>query len=391
MVKKNSAVELRLYPNKEQKVLLDKTFGCCRKVWNLALAECINSYKETGLFKHNNYPSYFEEYPFLKEVEAQALNQSLQDLNRAFKNRFSKTSKHKTDFPKFKSKRARQSYRTCQPRHNTFKDKVVTIPKIGDIKYKGKPCIGDNWKLKSITISKSPTGKYHASLCYEYYVEEPHLELDIQNSIGLDYKSDGLYVDNQGYKHDYPKFFRLYESKLAYEQRKLSHMKKGSSNYYKQKLKVAKVHEKITNCRKDFLRKLSYNLANTYDYVFVEDLNMQNISQCLKLGKSTHDNSFGMFKSMLNYKLQDRGKVLHKIDKWYASSTTCSNCSAKHKGIVNSLSIRKWTCPTCGCIHDRDINAAINIRQQGIKETVGTTGLACLGLEQSIEQEDSTL
>ena len=377
MIKKNSAIELRLYPNKEQKILLDKTFGCCRKVWNIALAECIKSYNETGLFKHNNYPSYFEEYPYLKEVEAQALNQSLQDLNKAFKNRFSKTSKHKTGFPKFKSKRAKQSYRTCQPRPNALKDKIVTIPKIGDIKFRGKPRVSEDWKLKSITISKSPTGKYHASLLYEFYVEEPHVELNIYNSIGLDYKSDGLYVDNQGNKPDYHKFFRLYESKLAFEQRKLSHMKKGSSNYYKQKLKIAKVHEKIANCRKDFLHKLSYSLANTYDYVFVEDLNMQSISQCLKLGKSTHDNGFGMFRSMLSYKLQDRRKVFHKIDKWYASSTICSNCGIKHKDIVSSLSIRKWTCPTCGCSHDRDINAAVNIRQQGIKETVGTTGLAC--------------
>ena len=377
MIKKNSSIELRLYPNKEQKILLDKTFGCCRKVWNIALAECIKSYNETGLFKHNNYPSYFEEYPYLKEVEAQALNQSLQDLNKAFKNRFSKIAKHKTGFPKFKSKRAKQSYRTCQPRPNALKIKTVTIPKIGDIKFRGKHRVGEDWKIKSITISKSPTGKYHASLCYEYFIEEPYIELSIQNSIGLDYKSDGLYVDNQGNKPDYPKFYRIYEQKLTFEQRKLSHMKKGSSNYYKQKLKIAKIHEKIANCRKDFLHKLSYSLTNTYDYVFVEDLNMQNISQFLKLGKSTHDNGFGMFKSMLSYKLQDRGKVFHKIDKWFASSTICSNCGTKHKEIVSSLSIRKWTCPTCGYSHDRDINAAINIRKQGIKETVGTTGLAC--------------
>lgn len=381
MIKKNSAVELRLYPNKEQKLLLDKTFGCCRKVWNIALNEAIKSYEKTGLFNHSGYSTYAKEFPFLKEVEAQALNQSLQDLNRAFRNRFSKTAKRKTGFPKFKSKRAKQSYRTCMPRPNALKTKVVTIPKIGDIRFRGKPRVSDNWKLKSITVSKSPTGKYHASLCYEYYVEELNVELDIQNSIGLDYKSNGLFVDNQGNKPDYPKFFRKYESKLAFEQRKLSNMKKGSSNYYKQKIKVVKIHEKIANCRKDFLHKLSYNLANSYDYIFVEDLNMQSMSQSLKLGKATTDNGFGMFRSMLNYKLQDRGKVFHIIDKWYASSTTCSNCDTKHKDIVNSLSIRKWTCPICRVTHNRDINAAINIRNCGIKEiTVGTTGLACVCL-----------
>lgn len=232
-------------------------------------------------------------------------------------------------------------------------------------------------EIKHITISYY-SGKFYVSINVQYEPQVISKKLEVQNSIGLDYKSDGLYVDNQGNKPDYPKFFRLYESKLAFEQRKLSHMKRGSNNYNKQKLKVAKIHEKIANCRKDFLHKLSYSLANTYDYVFVEDLNMQSVSQFLKLGKSTYDNGFGMFKSMLNYKLQDRGKVFHKIDKWYASSTTCSNCDTKHKDIVNSLVVRKWTCPTCGCSHDRDINAAINIRQQGIKElTVGTTGLAC--------------
>ena len=265
------------------------------------------------------------------------------------------------------------------PSPNALQDKYLKLPIIGKVRFRAKPRVKDNWKLKSITVSKSATGKYHASLCYEYFIEEHHVELNIQNSIGLDYKSDGLYVDNQGNKPDYPKFFRLYESKLAFEQRKLSHMKRGSNNYYKQKLKVAKVHEKITNCRKNFLHKLSYLYAETYDYIFVEDLNMQTVSKFLHLGKSTSDNGFGMFRNMLSYKLQDRSKVFYKIDKWYASSTIYSNCNTKHKEIVNNLAVRKWTCPTCGYNHDRDINAAINIRQQGIKElTVGTTGLACL-------------
>ena len=378
MIKQNKAVELRLYPNKKQQILLTKTFGCCRKIYNLALAESIDFYKQTGKFKHSNYTTYRKQFPYLGEVEAQALSQSLQNLKSAFKNRFSKTAKRQTGFPKFKSKHGKQSYRTCQPSANALQDKYLKLPIIGKVRFKAKPRVQDNWKLKSVTVSKSSTGKYHASLLYEYYVEEPQVKLNIYNSIGLDYKSNGLFIDNQGNKPDYPKFFRLYESKLAFEQRKLSHMKRGSNNYYKQKLKVAKIHEKIANQRKDFLHKLSYLYAETYDYVFVEDLNMQDVSKFLHLGKSTSDNGFDMFRGMLNYKLYDRGKVFHKIDKWYASSTTCSNCSTKHKEIVNSLSIRKWTCPTCGYNHDRDINAAINIRQQGIKETVGTTELACL-------------
>jgi putative transposase len=269
------------------------------------------------------------------------------------------------------------------PTPNALQNKYLKLPIVGKVKFRARPRVKGNWKLKSITVSKSPTGKYHASLLYEYYVEEPRVVLDIYNSIGLDYKSNGLFVDNQANEPDYPKFYRMYEQKLAFEQRKLSHMKRGSNNYYKQKLKVAKVHEKIANCRKDFLHKLSYGYANTYDYIFVEDLNMQNIKSFLHLGKSTSDNGFGMFRSMLEYKLQDRSKVFHKIDKWYASSTTCSNCNTKHKDIVNSLAIRKWTCPTCGCSHDRDVNAAINIRKHGMLEiqTAGTAGLACLCLQ----------
>lgn len=380
MIKQNKAIELRLYPNKEQQILLSKTFGCCRKVYNLALAEAIESYRQTGKFTHRWYTAYKEEYPFLNEVEAQALNQSLQNLKYAFKNRFSKTAKRQTGFPKFKSKHSKQSYRTCMPAKDALQDKYLKIPIVGKVRFRAKPRVNDNWKLKSITISKSATGKYHASLLYESYIKEQQTDLNVYNSIGLDYKSNGLFVDNQGNKPDYPKFYRQYESKLAFEQRKLSHMKRGSSNYYKQKLKVAKIHEKIANCRKDFLHKLSYNYINKYDYIFVEDLNMQNMSKYLHLGKSTNDNGFGMFRFMLSYKLQDRVKVFYKIDKWYASSTICSNCHTKHKDIVNSLVIREWTCPTCGCYHDRDINAAINIRNRGIEETVGTMGLACLSL-----------
>ena len=380
MIKQNKAVELRLYPNKEQQVLLNKTFGCCRKVYNLALAEAIESYNQTSKFTHKWYTAYKEEYPYLNAVEAQALNQSLQNLKAAFKNRFSKTAKQQTGFPKFKSKRSKQSYRTCMPAKDALQNKHLKIPIIGKVRFRAKPRVNDNWKLKSITVSKSATGKYHASLLYEFYIEEQQTELNITNSVGLDYKSNGLFVDNQGNKSDYPKFYRLYEQKLAAEQKKLSHMQYGSNNYFKQKLKVAKIHEKTVNCRKDFLHKLSYSYANRYDYIFVEDLNMQTISKYLHLGKSTNDNGFGMFRTMLSYKLHDRGKVFHTIDKWYASSTTCSNCGTKHNDIVNSLAIREWTCPICDCYHDRDINAAINILNRGIEETVGTTGLACLSL-----------
>ena len=161
MIKQNKAVELRLYPNKEQQVLFNKTFGCCRKVYNLALAEAIESYKQIGKFKHNVYNAYKEEYPYLDDVEAQALNQSLRNLNSAFRKRFSKTAKRQTGFPKFKSKHySRQSYRTCTPAKDALQDKYVKIPIVGNIRFKAKPRVNNDWKLKSITISKSATGKY---------------------------------------------------------------------------------------------------------------------------------------------------------------------------------------------------------------------------------------
>ena len=366
MIKVNRAIELRLYPTKEQQLYFAQVFGCTRKVWNLALAECINNYKTTGKFQHRSYKYYQNEYPYLKDVEAQALCQSLNDLRTAFKNRFSKTSKRQTGFPKFKSKRSRQSYRTCMPRSNALSNKTVKIPKVGGVRFRAKPHVGNNWKLKSITVSKSSTNKYHASLLYEFFIEESQVKLDINNSVGLDYQSNGLFIDNQGRQPHYPRYFRLTESKLAKAQRKLSHMKYDSNNYHKQRLRVAKIHEKIANQRKDFLHKLSYEFANKYDYVFVEDIDLKSIAQFGHLGKSTHDNGFGMFRAFLIYKMADQCKIFHKINKWFPSSKTCSY----HPELVNNLSVREWVCPDCNTKHNRDINAAINIRNQGILKTI---------------------
>lgn len=183
------------------------------------------------------------------------------------------------------------------PRSNALGNKTVKIPKVGEVRFHAKPHIDDNWKLKSITVSKSSTNKYHASLLYEFYIEEPQVKLNINNSVGLDYQSNGLFVDNQGNQPNYPRYFRLAEVKLAKAQRKLSRMKYGSHNYEKQRLKVTKIHEKIANQCKDFLHKLSYDFANKYDYVFVEDIDLRSIAQFGHLGKSTNDNGFGMFRS----------------------------------------------------------------------------------------------
>jgi putative transposase len=189
------------------------------------------------------------------------------------------------------------------------------------------------------------------------------ISLDKNKAIGLDYASHSFYVDNQNREADYPKFYRIALDKLAKEQRKLSLMKYSSNNYYKQKLKVAKLHEHIANQRKDFIHKLSTKLANEYDYICVEDINMQNMAQSLKLGKSTNDNGFGMFRVILGYKLSERGKMLVKIDKWFPSSKMCRFCGNINKELT--LDDRVWTC-VCGAIINRDENAAINIMNVGL-------------------------
>jgi len=209
----------------------------------------------------------------------------------------------------------------------------------------------------------TPTGKYYVAILTEYEFTPPTLTLSKDKAIGLDYASDGFYVDNQNRKADYPKFYRTALNKLTREQRKLSNMKRGSSNYHKQKLKVAAVHEYTSNQRKDWLHKESTKLANEYDYICVEDINMRAMSQGLKLGKSTMDNGFGMFRDMLAYKVLEQGKSLIKIDKWFPSSKLCRHC-----GTINSelkLSERTWEC-SCGAVLDRDENAAINILNAGL-------------------------
>lgn len=223
--------------------------------------------------------------------------------------------------------------------------------------------IPNNQKIKSATITKTPSEKYYVSILVEYEQYIPNTQLDKNKALGLDYASHSFYVDSQGKEADYPKFYRNAQNILAKEQRKLSHMKHGSNNYQKQKLRVARVQEHIANQRKDWIHKLSTQLANKYDYICVEDINMQNMAQSLNLGKSTNDNGFGMFRIILAYKLADRGKKFVKIDKWFPSSKMCRFCGAINKELI--LADRVWTCE-CGKTLNRDENAAINIMNVGL-------------------------
>ena len=242
-------------------------------------------------------------------------------------------------------------------------EKMIYLPKIKGIKIKKHREIPEGYKIKSVTVSKTPTNKYYVSILCEYEVEV--IENKGSNYIGLDYAMNGLYVASDNTRGDYPRFYRQLEEKLAREQRKLSRMTKGSNNYKKQKNRVAKVHEKIANCRKDFLHKTSHQIANEVDGVCVEDLNMQTMSKSLHFGISVHDNGYGMFLSMLSYKLEEQGKKLIKVDKFYPSSKTCSCCGYIKNDL--KLSERIYECPQCGMILDRDYNASLNILKEGIR------------------------
>ena len=347
------------------------------------LDDRIKAYRQDGINLKTNPSTYKKDNLWLKEVDSLALCSTWKFLNDAYNNFFRNP---KTGFPKFKSKKSyKQSYTTNnQPASNAIRieDSYIRLPKLGLVKIKIPRELPKGYKIKHVTISKTPTGKYFASIAIEYDFIVPQPQLDLNNSIGLDYMSNGLFTDNQGNKPNYPRFYRLSEKNLAKEQRKLSLMTYGSHNYEKQRKKVAKVQEKIANQRKDFLHKLSYEFANSYDFIFVEDLNLQSISQFGHLGKSTCDNGFGTFRTFLAYKMADRGKVFHKIDRWFPSSKTCSVCGTYHPEIVNGLNVRSWVCPECGTGHDRDINAARNILQKGKDEirTAGTAGIASLSL-----------
>lgn len=371
----NKAIKYRVYPTTEQSVMFSKTFGCCRKVYNLMLSDKIDGYKLTGKFSIVTPTKYKKDYPYLKEVDSLALANKQMDLQAAFRSRFSKSRKKNNGFPTFKSaKYSRKSYTTNNQKGTVaiIDDKYIKLPKIGKVKsiIHRKP--DDNWIIKSATISQESDGKYYISVLFEYNNSVNTYVADKTNAIGLDYASDGLYVDNNGNIGTNHKYYRESHDKLAKAQHKLSR-KQGSKkhetkshNYIKQLRKVNKIHRHIAHQRLDNLHKISTKIANSYDVVCVESLNMKSMSnKGFGNGKSTLDNGYGMFLSMLKYKLSDRNKYFVKVDKWFPSSQICHKCGTLHPEMKN-LSIRKMICD-CGITINRDQNAAINILHEGLR------------------------
>ena len=371
----NKAIKYRVYPTTEQSIMFAKTFGCCRKVYNLMLSDKIEGYKLTGKFPTVTPAKYKNDYPYLREVDSLALANKQMDLQEAFRNTFSKSRKKKNGFPKFKSaKHSRKSY-TTNNQHGTvaiIDNKCIKLPKIGKVKAVIHRVPDDSWTIKSATVSQESDGKYYISVLFEFEnIVNPYVA-DKTNAIGLDYASDGLYVDSNGNTGTNHKYYRESHDKLAKAQRKLSRMQGSkkyevkSNNYIKQLRKVNKIHRHIANQRLDNLHKISTKIANSYDVVCVESLDMKAMSNHgFGNGKATLDNGYGMFLSMLEYKLSDRNKYLIKVDKWFPSSQICHCCGMLHPEMKN-LAIRKMTCD-CGLTISRDQNAAINILREGLR------------------------
>lgn len=359
----NRAYKFRIYPNAKQRELFSKTFGCVRFIYNRMLSDKIKYYEETKQKLNNTPAQYKKEFEWLKEVDCFALCNAQINLQTAYINFFRSP---KVGFPKFKSKKTnRKSYTTnCINGNISIENGYIKLPKVGLVKVKQHRLIPSDYKLKSVTVSQTPSGKYYASVLFEY--ENQVQQIELQTFIGLDFSMHELYKDSNGNEPKYPRYYRQAEKKLKREQRKLSLMQKGSKNRDKQRVRVAKLHEKVANQRKDFLHKQSRQIANAYDCICIEDLDMKAMAQALNFGKSVSDNGWGMFTTFLQYKLADLGKQLVKVDKFFASSQICSCCGYKNTATKN-LAIRAWDCPECGTHHDRDVNAAINIRNEGMR------------------------
>ena len=349
----------RVYLNKNQISLFERTAGCARFIWNKRV-ESFNSQEKS---KDLSIKELKALHPFLEEVPYNALEQVLQDWNQTKKQFFNKDRKIKLGRPRFKSKRDRnQSFRVS---YNGFslKKGFLSISKFGKIKAKGLEEILSLTGVTSVTLTRTSSGKFYVSLVHKSFKKE---KVKTGKSIGIDLGLTHFIIDSQGKKIENPRFFRKSENKLKALQRALSRKKKGSKRREKARIKVASMHEKISNQRNHFLHKVSNEIINSYDFIYVETLSVKNMVKNRRLSKSISDASWAKFVSMLEYKSEWYGKKLHKIHRFFASSKTCSGCGFQKEKM--DLSIREWSCPDCGSHHDRDVNAAKNVLQRGIFE-----------------------
>ncbi len=363
----------RIYPNKEQEELMQKTFGCCRFVYNQTLEYRKGVYEKEnrnlGKFDCSNYVNQILKYKYewLREVDRWALVYSVFNMDDAYQKFF----KGNTKYPRFKSKKwSKKSYTTACNKNGggdrytvevDFDNRKIKLPKLKWIKAKISRTF--DGKIKSATVSQTPSGKYFASIL----VEEEQREIPkSEKSVGIDLGIKDLVITSDGEKFDNLKLIKKYETKLAKEQRKLAHKQKGSKNREKQRIKVAKIHEKIANARNDYLHKISRKLINENQVIVSEDLSVSNMVKNSNLAKTISDCGWYELTRQLQYKADWYGRDYVKIGRFVPSSQMCHICGYHNKE-TKDLKVRKWTCPQCGAEHDRDINAAINILREGLK------------------------